>query len=104
MAKPIRTVATRNEDILLVCRKCMRKLDGGFGPDGDLPLDKALKRELGLGKDRKARVRLVRAPCFDLCPKGAVTLVKGSAPEKLYVVPKGADTADVAAALGLDAC
>ncbi|MFZ2983371.1 MAG: (2Fe-2S) ferredoxin domain-containing protein, partial [Sphingobium sp.] len=29
---------------ILVCRKCSKKVDGGFGPKGNQPLGKALKK------------------------------------------------------------
>ena len=53
MAKPIKSTSTEWRDVVLVCRKCSKKLDGGFGPDGDLTLNllpsvlKALIRKSG---------------------------------------------------------
>ena len=42
------------QNAVLVCRKCSKKLDGGFGPDGDERLAKALRKRLSLKKGRKA--------------------------------------------------
>ena len=33
-------------DVVLVCRKCSKKLDGGFGADGEKTLAKALRKAL----------------------------------------------------------
>jgi hypothetical protein len=89
MTKPIRKILTKHEEVILVCRKCSKKIGGGFGPDGDMRLDKAMRRELELGKGRKSRIRFVRVPCFDICAKNAVTVMKGSEPESFYVIPRG---------------
>lgn len=102
MSKPIRTVPTPSEEIVLVCRKCSKKVGGGFGPDGDAPLEKALRRELKLAKGRKSRIRFIRVSCFDICPKNAVTVAKGSEPEKFYLIPRETPLDDVAASLGLN--
>jgi predicted metal-binding protein len=64
---------TWREDLVLVCRKCQKN---SAGVDGK-PLSKWLRRELksrGQGK----RFRVVRVDCLDLCPKNAVTLLRGS--------------------------
>lgn len=95
-------------DVVLVCRKCARKLDGGFGPDGDEPFAKALRRELDGGIRRKVKARrravaVVEVGCLDICPKRAVVVVKGSDPEALILVPKGAPMPDVMARLELEA-
>ena len=50
MTKPIRKIPTKHEEVILVCRKCLKKIGGGFGPDGDMRLDKAMRHELGLGR------------------------------------------------------
>ena len=42
----ILTVAGPWHDLLLVCRKCSRKLDGGFGPEGTDTLPRAVKHAL----------------------------------------------------------
>lgn len=63
---------TWRDDLLLVCRKCQKKSAGIEGR----PLSKWLKRELkhrGEGK----RFRIVQVDCLDLCPKRAVTLLRG---------------------------
>jgi hypothetical protein len=65
-------------------------------------LDRAMRRELGLSKGRKSRIKFLRVPCFDICAKNAVTVVKGSEPESFYVIRRGAALADVAAALGIE--
>lgn len=74
--------------IILVCGKCSRKLDGGYGPDGDIALRSALKDEL---KERGYRrtVRIVETKCFGLCPKKAVVAVNTSAPGHLLIIPRG---------------
>jgi predicted metal-binding protein len=93
-APGIRAALTPWEDVVLVCRKCSRKLDGGFGEDGGSSLRAALKlalREAG----RRRRVRVVESSCFSICPKGAVSVMRGSRPGEILVVPAGTDAEDV---------
>ena len=86
---------------VLVCAKCSKKLDGGFGPKGKAPLAKALRKHLKLKKGRKAGVGIVEVKCLGVCPRGAVTVVNGSASREWLLVPAGADLEEVAAALEL---
>lgn len=81
---------------LLICRKCSKKLKGGFGPDGDQRLAKALKRQLGPGKGRKGRLGILETGCFDVCPKRAVVLVDSRRPKIWRVVEQGADVEQLA--------
>jgi len=97
----IRDLPTQWQDVILVCRKCSKRARGGFGPDRDARLDKALRKLLGVRKGRKGSVGFVGAPCFDICPKNAVVVVRGSAPGAIHLVPHGMPVAEVAAALGL---
>ena len=57
----IKTSKTKWRDVVLVCKKCQKKLDGGFGPHGDKSLKKALKTYLkpGDGKGRKDRFAIL---------------------------------------------
>ncbi|SCW53235.1 hypothetical protein [Ancylobacter rudongensis] len=95
--KPIKADWT---DVVLVCRKCAGKLDGGFGPEADQPLPKALRaaiarREGGkpMKKPRRkgARVAVIEVPCLDICPKNAVIVIPAGAPGRWLSVPRGAD-------------
>lgn len=76
---------------VLVCAKCSKKVDGGFGPKGGERLAKALRREPGFGKGRKAAVGVVEVKCLGLCPKNAVAVVDTRRPDEWLVVPAGAD-------------
>jgi len=99
---PIKTARTDWQDVVLVCRKCQKKLKGGgYGPDGDLSLKKALRRYLKPGKGRKASLAVIETPCFDVCPKNAVVAVNASQPKALLIVPEGADLLEVRSRLGL---
>jgi len=99
----IKTAKTQWRDMVLVCRKCSRKLDGkGFGPDGDRTLKKALRKYLKAGKGRKAELVVKETNCFDICPKNAVIAVNAANPKALLIVPAGADLFEVKARLGLD--
>ncbi|GGE77804.1 (2Fe-2S) ferredoxin domain-containing protein [Sphingomonas prati] len=85
---------------VLVCRKCSRKLDGGFGADGDRPLAKVLRAALGGGKGRKAAVGVVEVDCLKVCPKRAVVVVDGRRPGDWLLVEAGAEVAAVVERLG----
>ena len=103
-----RQVAADWREVVLVCRKCARKLDGGFGPDGDQGFAKVLRRALDGDAPRNAKARrrpvaVMEVGCLDICPKRAVVVVKGSAPQALVLVPEGAAMPEVMARLGLDA-
>jgi predicted metal-binding protein len=90
----IRTAITPWEQVVLVCRKCSRKLDGGFGKDGSASLRSELKqalREAG----RRRQVRVVETSCFSVCPKRAVSVMQGGRPGEILVVPAGTDGEDV---------
>lgn len=100
----IKTSKTKWRDVMLVCKKCQKKLDGGFGPDGDKSLKKALRRYLlpGDRKGRKAELAVIETACFDICPKNAVVCVNAAQPKALLIVPVGADLFEVKVRLGLD--
>ena len=101
----VKSATTNWRQVVLVCRKCSKKLDGGFGPDGDLTLKKALRKYLHLKKGkqgRKGALTVTGTDCFDICPKGAVVAVNTAQPKKLLIVPAGADLFEVKTRLGLD--
>ncbi len=101
MHSHVRPVATRWHEVVLVCGKCSKKVGGGFGSDGGMRLDKALRQELGVRKGRKGKIGFVRAACFDICPKNAIVVAKGSEPDRLYIIPRGTPVEEVATALDL---
>ncbi|WP_156678416.1 hypothetical protein [Sphingomonas profundi] len=86
---------------ILVCRKCSKKIGGGFGPKGRTSLVKALRREARLAKGRKAAAGIVEVPCLKVCPRYAVTVVDGAHPDAWLVVEAGTPIDGVAARLGL---
>lgn len=88
-------------NVVLVCRKCSKKLDGGFGPKGDERLAKALRRHLSIKKGRKADAGIVEVGCLGVCPKGAVTVVDGADSREWLLVRPGADLDELARALHL---
>jgi predicted metal-binding protein len=106
LPKPVKTAKTEWRQVVLVCRKCQKKLDGGFGPDGDKSLKKALRKYLKagqgkVGKGKKAELAIKETDCFDVCPKGAVVAVNAAEPKALLIVPAGADLFEVKARLRL---
>ncbi len=103
--RPIKRVRADWNEVVLVCRKCSRKLDGGFGKGGEQSFAKALRKASGggKGKDRKAPLAVIEVDCFDVCPKDAVVAVNASRPREWVVVPRGAPMEAVTARLGLAA-
>ncbi len=95
----MKTISSQWQDAILVCRKCSKKLGGGFGPDGKTPLAKALRQHWGLKKGRKAARGIVEVGCLDICPKRAVVVIAASRPRDWLVVPAGEDIASLASRL-----
>ncbi|ATP21172.1 MULTISPECIES: hypothetical protein [Sphingobium] len=91
------------QNAVLVCRKCSKKLDGGFGKDGEERLAKALRRHLSLKKGRKAAAGIIEVNCLGVCPRGAITVVNGAASRDWLLVRPGADLDALATALDLPA-
>lgn len=90
------------KDVVLVCRKCSKKLDGGgFGPHGDKTLKKALRKYFKSTGGAEAELAVRHTGCFDICPKDAVVAINASNPKALLIVPAGADLFEVKARLGL---
>ena len=90
------------QSAVLVCRKCSKKLDGGFGPHGDERLAKALRKHLSLKKGRKAVAGIIEVNCLGVCPKGAVTVVNGAQSRDWLLVRPQTDLDELAAMLGLN--
>ena len=85
------------EQTVLVCAKCSKKIDGGFGPKGKTPLLKALRAILGKG--RKASVGVIPVKCLGVCPKNAVTVVDSRRPRDWLIVRAGTSVDAVVSAL-----
>ncbi|OYY72317.1 hypothetical protein [Sphingomonas sp. 28-63-12] len=88
---------------ILVCAKCSKRLDGGFGKKGNQSLAKALRRQLGIKRFRKASIGIVEVKCLGVCPRGAVTLVDAREPGNWRLVPAGAHVPALIDSLGLGA-
>ena len=72
-SNPLRTYPSRYRGgILLVCRKCQRKLKRSGDHPHAAELKKSLKK-LGKGSGL-APIHILGVPCLKLCPKGAVTV------------------------------
>lgn len=95
-------VRSRWQGAVLVCRKCSKKISkGGFGPDGDKPLAKALRKHLHLGKGPKSAAGIIEVGCLDVCPKHAITVVDTRHPDQWLIVRPGANLDGLAHELGL---
>lgn len=92
-----RAIAAKWSEVVLVCRKCSKKLDGGFGRKGDVRLEKALKGEF----PGKRGPKVLAVPCLDICPKQAVCVVVGGQPGRVHLVARGTPVDEVIAALAL---
>jgi predicted metal-binding protein len=73
--------------VILLCGKCTRKLDGGFGPKGRESLRDALRAELR-ATGRRREVRIIETHCLGICPRKAVTAINASSPGMIVTVPK----------------
>ena len=72
---------------ILICAKCEKKLDKkGFGPKGNKRLSKLLRKRLGAGKGRKARIGVISTGCLKVCPRYAVTVIDGARPRDWMIV------------------
>lgn len=101
MTRNIRAIGQAATSIVAICRKCGKKLGGGFSDGGKQPLGKVLRRELEHRSPRQARVRLVETRCLKLCPKGAVAVLDSRDPRHILVIAARTPVAEVAARLGL---
>ncbi len=76
---------------ILVCKKCSKKLKGGFGEGGKRSLSRELKARLGSKKGRKGPLGVIEVACLDVCPKKAVMLVDSRKPGVWRIVRPEAD-------------
>jgi predicted metal-binding protein len=91
MPDSVRARRTPWKTIILLCGKCARKIDGGYGPKRENTLEEALRAEL---KDTGRReVRLIETRCMGICPKKAVTALNASRPSLILTIPKGTGAA-----------
>ena len=95
------TVPSKWAAAVIVCTKCEKKLDGGFGKKGKERLSKLLAKRAGGGKGRKAGVGVIGSKCLKLCPKRAVTVIDGAHPDEWLIIPEGAPVEEVETLLGL---
>lgn len=59
--------------LLLVCRKCRKKLRRTSADDELLKLKKALKRRARHDDHGGLRLHMIEVPCLKMCPKGGIT-------------------------------
>ena len=97
----MKTVRAQWSTTILVCRKCSRKLDGGFGNKGRQSLTKALRATIPCSKGRKAPFGILEVRCQDICPKNAVVVIDTAQPSEWLIVPRGADITALSHLLGL---
>jgi predicted metal-binding protein len=79
--------------VVVVCRKCGKKLSGGFGRKHKESLKTLLRqtlRDCGWRRD----VRICETSCLGICPKGGVTALNATRPGTIHVIPAGSDGAE----------
>lgn len=96
------TRSTHWTDVIVICRKCGKKLKGGFGDDGKQGLKTVLRQALRQA-GRRRDVRVIETKCLGVCPRDGVTALNASRPGLLHIVPAGLEReAVVRVLLGLD--
>ena len=93
MPHPVRLRPTPWNTVILLCGKCARKINGGYGPKKKQTLKDALRAELK-ADGRRRQVRIIETRCIGLCPKKAVTALNASSPGRILTVPKGTHPKD----------
>jgi predicted metal-binding protein len=91
---PIHSRRTRCKGIVLLCGKCARKLDGGYGSKGKERLKSALQRILR-ETGRRGDTRIVETRCLGVCPKKATTMIVTGKPGEILIIPKGTPPEEV---------
>lgn len=99
----MKTVAAQWDAAILICKKCSKKIGGGFGEKGKTSLAKALRARSNGKRGRKADMGVIETGCLKACPKNAVVAINAAHPQEWIVVPRGADVEDVLARLGVSA-
>ena len=102
MPYPIRARSTPWKAVILLCGKCARKMDGGYGLNGKDKLRTVL-REAFREKGRRRDVRIIETRCMGICPKKAVTAMNVSRHDKIFTIPTGTAAYDMMAQLMNDA-
>ena len=74
--------------VILLCGKCARKMEGGYGVKGKETLRSVLRAELKI-KGYGRGIRLIETRCMGLCPKNEVTVLNAGRPDCILTVPKG---------------
>jgi len=90
----IRSLPSKWGPVALVCKKCGKKLGGGFGRKNKHGLADTLRDTL---KDtgRRRALRVVETGCLGICPKGAVAVALDN---QVLVVPEGTPVDELIAA------
>ena len=102
MAPPLKQVPSAWQGAILVCGKCSKKLDGGFGDKRRTSLAKLLRTAFDVKKGRKADRGVVEVKCLGVCPKNAVVMIDGARPGQWMLVPAGTEPREVVAMLAQD--
>lgn len=93
MRPAVRSISRPWREVVLVCRKCIKRAKGGFGPDGRGKLRRLLRKAL---KDAGRKdVRVIPIDCLGICPKHAITVLRGSRPGEVLLVGTGANPAEL---------
>ncbi len=77
-------------DIIIVCRKCGKKLKGGFGDKRKDTLKTHLRQALR-DAGRRRDVRVIETSCLGICPKHGVTALNAGHPQTIHIIPAGTD-------------
>jgi predicted metal-binding protein len=101
MSDRTRAIETPWKTVILLCGKCARKMDGGYGSKGKHTLRDVLRAPLRA--KRRRDVRVIETRCMGICPKKAVTALNASHPGKIFTIKKGTASEEVMARLMVDA-
>jgi predicted metal-binding protein len=94
----IRARPTPWKTVILLCGKCSRKMDGGYGSKGKDTLRTVLRDALSV-KGRRRDVRIIETKCMGVCPRKAVTALNARRPGRILTIPKGIATDEAMAQL-----
>jgi predicted metal-binding protein len=103
MSEKAASRATPWRTVLIVSRKCGKKLDGGYGRKRKESL-KTVLRQTFRQAGRRRDIRICETSCLGLCPKGGVTALNATHPGTIHVILAGTDGAEaIRTLLGGDA-